>query len=179
MGTRCCWALGIELICGGFLVDGFLPQVVTALVLFLHAIDQEQDQEDGKQETHCSSCDQSWGGKETAISLGQCQTTSDITKSAPRAAAPRAASSVPVTVCAGTSSSSRCYWGRPGLLPVWPQNNHMFHINQFELIFQFSPKKKCWQDVLPVQRQNKKKNPTQKRGTTTHMKWYSSIWMFC
>lgn len=63
MGTRCCWALGIELICGGFFVDGFLPQVVTALVLFLHAIDQEQDQEDGKQEAHCSSCDESWGGK--------------------------------------------------------------------------------------------------------------------
>lgn len=39
MGTRCCWALSIELICRGFLVDGFLPKVVTAFVLFLHAID--------------------------------------------------------------------------------------------------------------------------------------------
>lgn len=110
--------------------------------------------------------------RENGISLGQLQTTSDISKSASSVAAPRAATRVsvhvPATICAGTFSNSRCHWARPGLLPVQPQNNNMFHINQFELIFQFSPRKKCWQeDVLPVERQNKKK-PTQKSPTTSH-----------
>lgn len=42
-------ASGVELIGGGFFVDGFLAQVVAALILLLHAVDEQGDQEGSKE----------------------------------------------------------------------------------------------------------------------------------
>lgn len=56
-------ASGVELIGGGFFVDGLLAQVVAAFVLFLHAVHQQQDQENGKEDAHSAAHNQSWRGK--------------------------------------------------------------------------------------------------------------------
>lgn len=56
-------ASGVELVGGGFLVDGLLAQVVAAFVLLLHAVHQQQDQEDGKEDAHGATHDQSWRGE--------------------------------------------------------------------------------------------------------------------
>lgn len=50
---------GIELIGGGFFVDGFLAQVVAAFVLLLHAVHQQQDQKNGKEDAHDAAHNQS------------------------------------------------------------------------------------------------------------------------
>ena len=60
-----CWLGGDEGLCvdlcgGGFLVDGFLPQVVAALVLLLHAVDEQEDEEDGEHQADGAARDQSW-----------------------------------------------------------------------------------------------------------------------
>lgn len=48
-------------LCGrSLLVDGFLPQLVAALILLLHPIDEEEDEEHGEHQTNGSSCNQSW-----------------------------------------------------------------------------------------------------------------------
>lgn len=52
--------LCVDLCGGGFLVDGLLPQIVAPLVLLLHAVDEEEDEEDGEQEADCAARDQSW-----------------------------------------------------------------------------------------------------------------------
>lgn len=52
-------ASGVELIGGGFFVDGFLAQVVAALVLLLHPIHQQQDQENSKEDAHDAAHNQS------------------------------------------------------------------------------------------------------------------------
>lgn len=52
-------ASGVELIGGGFFVDGFLAQVIAAFVLLLHAIKQQQNQENGKQDAHAAAHNQS------------------------------------------------------------------------------------------------------------------------
>lgn len=63
---------GEEEVCGGglslcvdlcgrrLLVDGLLPQIVAALVLLLHAVDEEEGEEDGEHQTDGAACDQSW-----------------------------------------------------------------------------------------------------------------------
>lgn len=56
-------ASGVELIGGGFFVDGFLAQVVAALILLLHAVHQQQHEEDGKQDAHDTAHNQSWRGE--------------------------------------------------------------------------------------------------------------------
>lgn len=52
--------LRVDLCGGGFLVDGLLPQIVAALVLLLHAVDEEEDEEDGEHQADGAACDQSW-----------------------------------------------------------------------------------------------------------------------
>lgn len=52
--------LCVDLCGGGFLVDGLLPQFVAPLVLLLHAVDEEEDEEDGEHEADCAARDQSW-----------------------------------------------------------------------------------------------------------------------
>lgn len=52
--------LCVDLCGGGFLVDWLLPQVVTALVLLLHAVNEEEDEEDSEEQAHGAACDQSW-----------------------------------------------------------------------------------------------------------------------
>lgn len=54
----------VELIGGGFFVDGFLAQVVAAFVLLLHAVHQQQDQEDGEEDAHHAAHNQSWRKRE-------------------------------------------------------------------------------------------------------------------
>lgn len=49
----------VELVGGGFFVDGFLAQVITALILLLHAVYQQQDQEDSEEDAHHTAHDQS------------------------------------------------------------------------------------------------------------------------
>lgn len=61
--------LCIDLCGGGLLVDGLLPQVVAALVLLLHAVDEEEDEEHGKHQAH-SAGDQSCKFRETAVRTG-------------------------------------------------------------------------------------------------------------
>lgn len=56
-------ASGVELVGGGFFVDGLLAQVVAAFVLFLHAVHQQQDQEDGKEDAHRAAHNQSCRGE--------------------------------------------------------------------------------------------------------------------
>lgn len=51
--------LCINLRGGGLLIDGLLPQVVAALVLLLHAVDEEEDEEHGEHQAHGAG-DQSW-----------------------------------------------------------------------------------------------------------------------
>lgn len=54
----CIKLLGRGLLVGG--AGGFpLSQVVAALVLLPHAVDQEEDEEDGEQEADDSACDNS------------------------------------------------------------------------------------------------------------------------
>lgn len=54
----CIKLLGWGLLVGG--AGGFpLSQVVAALVLLPHAVDQEKDEEDGKQEADHATCDNS------------------------------------------------------------------------------------------------------------------------
>lgn len=57
--------LCIKLLGWGFLIGcarGFpLSQVVAALVLLPHAVNQEEDEEDGEQEADDAACDNSWG----------------------------------------------------------------------------------------------------------------------
>lgn len=57
---------GVELVGGGFFVDGLLAQVVAAFVLFLHAVHQQQDQENGKEDAHTAAHNQSWREEGTA-----------------------------------------------------------------------------------------------------------------
>lgn len=56
--------LCVKLLSGGLLIGctgGFpLTQVVAALVLLPHAVDQEEDEEDGEQEADHTTCDNSW-----------------------------------------------------------------------------------------------------------------------
>lgn len=40
--------LCVDLRGGGLFVDGLLPQVVAALVLLLHAVDEEEDEQHGE-----------------------------------------------------------------------------------------------------------------------------------
>lgn len=51
--------LCVDLRGGGLLIDGLLPQVVAALVLLLHAVDEEEDEEHGEHQSHGAG-DQSW-----------------------------------------------------------------------------------------------------------------------
>lgn len=51
--------LCVDLCGGSFLVDGLLPQIVAALVLLLHAVDEEEDEEDGEHQADGAACDQS------------------------------------------------------------------------------------------------------------------------
>lgn len=57
------WLLCIKLLGWGLLIGcsgGFpLSQVVAALVLLPHAVDQEEDEEDGKQKADHATCDNS------------------------------------------------------------------------------------------------------------------------
>lgn len=59
-------ASGVELIGGGFFVDGFLAQVVASLILLLHAVHEQQDEEDGKEDAHDTAHDQSCRGERGA-----------------------------------------------------------------------------------------------------------------
>lgn len=56
-------ALCIKLLGGGLLVSRAgglpLPQVVTALVLLPHAVDEQEDEEDGEQEADHAACNYS------------------------------------------------------------------------------------------------------------------------
>lgn len=52
--------LCVDLCGGGFLVDGFLPQIVASFILLLHAVDEQEDEEDGEQQTDGAARDQSW-----------------------------------------------------------------------------------------------------------------------
>lgn len=55
-GFLCIKLLGWGLLVGG--AGGFpLSQVVAALVLLPHAVDQEEDEEDGEQEADHAACD--------------------------------------------------------------------------------------------------------------------------
>lgn len=51
--------LCVDLCGGGLLVDGFFPQIVAALVLLLHAVDEEGDGEDGEYQANSAARDQS------------------------------------------------------------------------------------------------------------------------
>lgn len=51
--------LCIDLCGGGLLVDGLLPQVIASLVLLLHAVDEQQDEENSKHQADGSAHDQS------------------------------------------------------------------------------------------------------------------------
>lgn len=53
----------VKLVGRGFFVDGFLAQVVAAFVLLLHAVHQQQDQEDGEEDAHHAAHNQSWRKK--------------------------------------------------------------------------------------------------------------------
>lgn len=55
--------LCVDLCGGGLLVDGLLRQIVAALVLFLHAIDEEEDEEDGEHQADGEGRSQSWKRK--------------------------------------------------------------------------------------------------------------------
>lgn len=72
-GVRCVWrwrwwrqrwwggqGLCVDLCGGGLLVDGLLPQIVAALVLLLHAVDEEEDEEDGEHQADGAARDQGW-----------------------------------------------------------------------------------------------------------------------
>ena len=59
-------ASGVELVGGGFFVDRFLAQVVAAFILLLHAVHQQQDQENGKEDAHATAHNQSWRGERGA-----------------------------------------------------------------------------------------------------------------
>ena len=46
---------GVDLCGGGLLVDGLLPQVVAALVLLPHAVDEEDYEENSAEQRHSSA----------------------------------------------------------------------------------------------------------------------------
>lgn len=75
----------VELVGGGFFVDGFLAQVITAFILLLHAVHQQQDQENGEEDAHYAAHNQSCSRGEQGVSVERAVTaTSGSTCSSSR-----------------------------------------------------------------------------------------------
>lgn len=49
----------VDLVGGSFRVNGFLAQIVAAFVLFLHAVDEEEDEKHSKKEPNSSTSNNS------------------------------------------------------------------------------------------------------------------------
>lgn len=65
------FSLGIELLGGGFVILCIgkfdVSQVITAFILLLHTVGQEEEEENSTQETNYSTCYYSWRKKEMGL----------------------------------------------------------------------------------------------------------------
>lgn len=61
--------LRIDLCGRGLLVDGLLAQLVASLILLLHAVDEEEDEEHGEHQPHRAARNQSWNRVKTQINI--------------------------------------------------------------------------------------------------------------